>query len=340
MTQSLHDELIIIDALQHSRWDREVFEEMRQGGVTAVHVTTAVWEGCRDTLSNIIRFHRLFEEHADIIFQARTVADIRHAKKIGKTAIILGFQNSSPIEDDIGLVQVFYELGVRVMQLTYNNQSLLGSSCYEATDSGIPRFGHEVIREANRLGMIIDLSHCGERTGQEAIDISSRPVAITHAIPKSFHAGIRNKSEGLLRSLAKRGGMLGFSLYPFHIGGKDTPLAKFCEMVARAADVMGVDHIGIGSDHSRKWVDADLDWIRSGRWKKGTDFGEGSATNRSWPEWPAWFRTPAQFPNLTEGLLKQGFNRADVAKIMGENWLRFFENGFGPVTSPREKVAT
>lgn len=326
--KSLHDELIVIDALQHSNWDREVLEELRRGGVTAVHITMAVWEGCRETLSNIARWHRLFEDHGDIVMQARSAADIEAAKRAGKTAIIFGFQNSSPFEDDIGLVQVFHELGVRIVQLSYNNQSLIGSSCYEKNDTGISRFGREVIREMNRLGMIADLSHCGDKTTLDAIDISQRPIAITHANPRFFHNGLRNKSDEVLRALKAGRGMLGFSLYPLHIGGKDTTLEKFCAMVARTAEVLSIDQIGIGTDTCRKWVDADLDWVRSGRWKKGIDMGEG--TTRSWPEWPRWFRTPADFGNLTEGLLAHGFKREEIAKIMGGNWLRFFADGFAP----------
>lgn len=330
MSREFHDDLIVIDALEHSNWDRELLEELRVGGVTAVHVTLAVWENCRETLDNIGRWHRLFEDNGDLVMPGQSVEDILQAKKNGKTAIIFGFQNSSPIEDDIALVQVFHELGVRIMQLSYNNQSLIGSSCYEEVDSGIPRFGREVIREMNRVGMIVDVSHCGERTGFDAIEISERPIAVTHANPKFFHDGKRNKSDDLIRALGESGGMLGLSVYPFHIGGSDTPRERFCEMVARTAEIIGVEHLGFGTDNCRKWVDSDLDWIRSGRWKKGTDFGEGSATNRSWPKWPEWFRSAADFPNLTEGLLGVGFSREDVSGLMGGNWLRFFEEGFSP----------
>ena len=164
-------------------------EELRAGGVTAVHVTLVFWEDARATLDNIGRWHRLFERHGDLVMPVTTAADIETAKKAGKTGIIFGFQNCSPIEDDLALVQVFHELGVRIMQLTYNNQSLIGAGCYEKTDASISRFGRQVIAEMNRVGMIVDLSHSAERTSLEAIDISARPVAITHANPLSFHQG-------------------------------------------------------------------------------------------------------------------------------------------------------
>src|SRR5262249_38747720 len=163
-------------------------------------------------------------------------------------------QNASPIENDIDLVELFYRLGLRILQLTYNNQSLIGAGCYEAEDAGITRFGRQVIAEMNRVGMVIDLSHSGERTSREAIDLSAPPVAITHANPASFHPVLRNKGDALLQALAARGGMLGFSLYPLHLpGGAGCTLETFTAMVARTAELIGVDHLGIGSDLCLGW---------------------------------------------------------------------------------------
>ncbi len=331
MTASaIHDDLVVIDALQASNWDRALLEELRAGGVTAVHVTLVFWEDARATLDNIGRWHRFFEQHGDIVMPVRRAEDIEAAKAAGKTGIIFGFQNCSPIEDDLALVQVFHELGVRIMQLTYNNQSLIGAGCYEASDPGISRFGRQVIAEMNRVGMIIDLSHSAERTSLEAIEISERPVAITHANPLSFHEGLRNKSDDLLKALAQSGGMLGFSTYPFHIGGADTTLDAYCGMIADTVAMLGVDHVGFGTDMCRKLSAEYLDWMRSGRWSKEVDSGEAKTAGGGWPDWPEWFQTPADFPNLTQGLLDKGLGEADVAKIMGGNWLRFFREGFEP----------
>ena len=329
MNAALHDEMIVVDALQYSNWDRALFEELRAGGLTAVHVTIAYWEDARATLSAIGRWHRLFRRFDDLIMPVHDGEDIVAAKRNGKTGIILGFQNCSPIEDELAMVEILQRLGVRVMQLTYNNQSLLGAGCYESEDAGITRFGREVIREMNRVGMIIDMSHSAERTTLEAIELSDRPIAITHANPSSFHPALRNKSDAVMRALAETGGMLGFSLYPFHLkDGGDCTLEAFCDMAWDAAELMGVDHVGIGSDMCRNWDYRTLEWMRSGRWTFEADYGEGSAAQKSWPAQPPWFRTPADMPNLTAGLLARGFAETDVAKIMGGNWLRFFTDGF------------
>lgn len=322
---------VVIDALQYSNWNRSLFQEWRTGGIDAVHVTVAYWETARDTLSRLGRWHRLFRDHAELIRPARSAADILAAKAEGRTAVLLGAQNCSPIEDDLSLVAVFRDAGLMIMQLTYNNQSLIGAGCYEADDPGISRFGRKVIAEMNRVGMVIDLSHSAERTSREAIDLSARPVAITHANPKSFHDALRNKSDALLEALAARGGMLGFSLYPLHLkDGGGCSRRAFCEMVARTADLMGIDHVGIGSDTCRNWGYDELEWMRSGRWTLEADYGEGSAAKPGWPEQPAWFRSPAQMQEIAAGLREAGLGEADVDKVMGGNWLRFFAAAFEP----------
>ncbi|MDX1654307.1 MAG: dipeptidase [Candidatus Competibacteraceae bacterium] len=328
----MQDEMIVIDGLQYSNWDRNIFEQYRTGGVTAVHVTIAYWENARETLLNIGRWNRLFERHRDLIMPVRSPADIHEARRLGKTGIIYGFQNCSPIEDDISLIEIFRDLGVWIMQLSYNNQSLLATGCYEENDPGITRFGKVAIREMNRVGMIVDMSHSAERSTLEAIELSSRPIVISHANPSSFHPARRNKSDTVLKALAESGGLLGFSAYPFHLrNGSDCTLEEFCDMVARSADLMGIDHIGIGTDLCLNQPYEVLEWMRTGRWNKEADYGEGSASNRDWPKAPSWFRDSTGFPNLTQGLLKKGFSQQEAAKIMGGNWLALFEKSVQPL---------
>ena len=160
---------------------------MAQGGVHAVHVTIAYNETFRETVYNVEAWNRLFEAHPDRLIRGSTAADIDLARATGRTAIFFGFQNAQPIEEDLGLVEIWHQLGVRFMQLTYNNQSLLATGAYEAEDSGVTRFGKQVIAEMNRVGMVVDMSHSGERSTMDAIDLSERPIAITHANPSWWH---------------------------------------------------------------------------------------------------------------------------------------------------------
>ena len=214
-----------------------------------------------------------------------------------------------------------------------NNQSLLATGCYEDNDTGITRMGRQVIAEMNRVGLVVDMSHSGERSTLEAIEISDRPIAITHANPAFWHPALRNKSDDVLKALGESGGMLGFSLYPHHLKDKsDCTLESFCDMVARAAELMGIDHIGIGSDLCQDQPDSVVEWMRVGRWTKDIDYGEGSASDAGFPPMPSWFGGNLDFGNIAAGLRARGFAEGDVEKVMGGNWLRFFEESFGPAS--------
>jgi membrane dipeptidase len=216
------------------------------------------------------------------------------------------------------------------MQLSYNNQSLLAAGCYEDQDSGLTRMGRAVVAEMNRVGMVVDMSHSAERSTLDAITRSTRPIAITHANPATWHPARRNKSETLLRELAASGGILGFSLYPHHLNhGSACTLQDFCEMVARTADRIGIGALAIGTDLCQDQPDSVVEWMRSGRWTKAVDFGEGSAQAAGFPTMPGWFRDNRDLAGIGAGLAAVGMDSAEVAAIMGGNWLAFFDKSFG-----------
>ncbi|SDD69410.1 membrane dipeptidase [Ruegeria marina] len=330
----------VIDALQYANWSEKIFRQMRAGGVDAVHVTITYHENFRETVLNIEAWNRWFERHPDLIFQGFTAEDIDRARQTGRTAIFFGAQNPSCIEDDIGLVEVLHRLGLRFMQLTYNNQSLLASGCYEAEDTGLTRMGREVVAEMNRVGLVVDMSHSAERSTLSAIEHSSRPIAITHANPAEWHPARRNKSDAVLCALAESGGMLGFSIYPHHLkGGGGCTLQEFCDMVARTAETYGLAHLGIGSDLCQDQPDSVVEWMRTGRWTKAVDFGEGSADAPGFPPMPDWFGGNQDFSNIAKGLRASGFSEEDTAALMGGNWARFFRDSFGPATALVRQVA-
>ncbi|MFK7765197.1 MAG: membrane dipeptidase [Roseobacter sp.] len=321
----------LIDNLQYANFSPEIFAQMRAGDVDAVHVTIAYHESFREMVLNLERWNRWFEDHPDIIFKGTTAADVCLAQETGRTAIFFGFQNPSPIEDDIGLVEICHQLGIRFMQLTYNNQSLLATGCYEADDTGLTRMGRQVVAEMNRVGMVIDMSHSGERSTLEAIAHSSRPIAITHANPAWWHKALRNKSDTVLKELTAAAGMLGFSVYPHHLkDGPNCALADFCAMIEEAARRYGADQLGIGTDLCQDQPDSVVEWMRVGRWSKEIDYGEGSASKAGFPPMPSWFQDNRDFSKLRDGLLETSLNEAEVDGIMGGNWLRFYEDSFGP----------
>ncbi|MBU2994638.1 membrane dipeptidase [Octadecabacter sp. 1_MG-2023] len=321
----------LIDNLQYANWSEKIFRQMREGGVDAVHVTIVYHESFREMVLQLEAWNKRFEQFPDLIMRAATAADVETARATGRTAIFFGFQNPSPIEDDIGLIEIVHQMGVRFMQLTYNNQSLLASGCYEDDDTGLTRFGRQAVAEMNRVGLVIDMSHSGDRSTLEAIDASSRPIAITHANPSWWHPALRNFDDAVLKALVARGGMLGFSIYPHHLaGGSDCTLESFCQMIADAADRYGAQNLGIGTDLCQDQPDSVVEWMRVGRWSKAMDYGEGSAAAPGFPPMPVWFNDNRDFGNVAKGLLAVGLPQSDVDGIMGDNWHRFYAESFGP----------
>ena len=323
--------MMLIDNLQYANWSEKIFRQMRQGNVDAVHVTIAYHENFRETVQNFEQWNRWFEQYPDLIMKGLWASDVELAKQTGRTAIFFGFQNPSPIEDDIGLVEIVHTLGARFMQLTYNNQSLLATGCYEAHDTGITRMGRQVIKEMNRVGLVIDMSHSADRSTIEAADISERPIAITHANPHDWAPALRNKKDDVIRAVTENGGMLGFSVYPHHLKDKsDCSLDSFCQMIADTADKYGVKHLGIGTDLCQDQPDSVVEWMRVGRWSKDIDYGEGSATAPGFPPMPSWFADNRDFGTIETGLRATGLNDSEVAGIMGDNWHRFYAENFTP----------
>jgi len=316
-----------IDNLQYCNWSEEIFKINRDAGLDAVHVTIAYHEDFDELQQNISDWDQYFDQFSDLILHGKTFKDIEKAKEESKTAIFFGFQNCSPIEDDIYLVEKVHQLGAVFMQLTYNNQSLLATGCYEKNDSGVTRMGKEVIKEMNRIGVVVDMSHSAEKSTFDAIELSEKPIAITHANPAFWHAARRNKSSELLKELGSSGGMLGLSLYPHHLlNGTNCTLDSFCSMVAQTAEIMGVTQVGIGSDLCLRQPDSVVEWMRNGTWTKTKDYGEGSASNAAFPDQPLWFQDARGFENLEKGLKSVGFDDKEIKLILGNNWFNFYKD--------------
>ena len=325
----ISEDIILIDGLEYCNWNRDLFENAHQAGITAIHATLVYWENTEESFAKIKYWNDLFKEHYDIITHAKKTEDIFQAKKNNKLAIIFGFQNSAPIANDIFLVEKFFKEGLRFMQLTYNNQTPLAGGCFEPKDSGVSRFGKAVIEEMNRLGMIVDLSHAGKQTCIDAIDFSSKPVAISHANPSFFHKSIRNIDSDVLQKLSKKNGFIGLSLYPYHLKnlGK-CKVEEFCSMIKELINLIGEDNIGIGSDLCLNWPDEIVMWMRNGKWTKKIDYGESKDNNPKWPELPNWYSKPSDLKNLFISMCENNISEKVATKIVGENWLSFMKNQF------------
>lgn len=319
----LHNDSIVIDGLVIAKWDRALFEDMRKGGITAANCTVSVWEGFQNTVNNIVEMNNLLEENNDLVIKVRSTDDIRKAKQQGKTGVMMGFQNAHAFEDQLGYVQVFKDLGVGVVQMCYNTQNLVGTGCYER-DGGLSGFGHEVVAEMNKVGIMCDLSHVGAKTSKEVILASEKPVCYSHCLPSGLKDHPRNKSDEELRFIADHGGFVGVTMFaPFLKNGIHSTIDDYVEAIAYIFDLVGEDQIGIGTDFTQGHGQPFFEWLThdKGYARRLTNFGE--IIN------PEGIRTLGEFPNLTDALLRHGFTETQVRKIMGENWLRVLGEVWG-----------
>lgn len=320
----LHSELTVVDGLVVANFGRAIFEDMRRGGLTAANCTCSIWEGFRATMDNVARWKGWFREHSDLITQVTTSADIARAKREGKTGIILGWQNLTGIEDQIGYLQLFKELGVGIMQIAYNTQNLVGTGCYESRDGGLSDFGHEVIAEMNRLGILCDLSHVGAKTSEDVIKASKKPVAYTHCLPGALKAHPRNKSDEQLRFIVERGGFVGVTMFPpFLRRGTESTVDDYVEAIEYVIKLCGEDQVGFGTDFTQGYDRKFFEWIThdKGYARKLTEFGE--IVN------PAGIREIKDYPNLTAAMQKRGWKESRIRKVMGENWVRLLKEVWG-----------
>ncbi|MEY3883574.1 MAG: hypothetical protein RLZZ379_852 [Pseudomonadota bacterium] len=317
-TSNIHQDSIVIDGLNISKWERPVFEDMKKGGLTAVNCTISVWEGFQGTVGNVIDMKNLIRESSDLLTLVSGVDDIRRAKEEGKTGIILGFQNAHAFEDNLGYIEIFADLGVRVVQLCYNTQNLIGTGCYER-DGGLSGFGHEVIAEMNRVGIMVDLSHVGGNTSTEAILASKKPVCYSHCLPTGLKQHPRNKDDEQLKFIADHGGFIGVTMFPpFLKRGSNATVDDYVEAFDYIINLVGDDCVGIGTDFTQGYGKPFFEWLThdKGRHRRLTDFG--TVVN------PEGFRTIGDFPNLTTAMERAGWSESRIRKVLGENWLRVF----------------
>jgi membrane dipeptidase len=316
----LYKDSIVFDGLNVSNFGVDIFKSMRAGGVTAANCTCSVWENFQDTIANLTKWNDWFRQHGDLIVKATSVSDIRAAKADGKTAIVLGMQNTSAFEDKIGYVQILRELGVVVAQMTYNTQNWVGSGCYEGRDSGLSDFGREVVFEMNRVKMLCDLSHVGPKTSKEVIDTSKAPVVYSHCLPTGLKEHPRNKTDEQLRYIVDKGGFVGVTMFPpFLPKGPNSNVSDYVSAIEYVINVVGEEAVGLGTDFTEGYDQSFFDWIThdKGFGRKLTTFG--AIKN------PEGFREIRDFPNIAISMEKAGWSEKRIRDVLGENWLNLLD---------------
>ncbi len=328
-----YDEAFVIDFLgspgyfnypENPPLDDEMVANAHGSGITAVNVTVS----SGDTASTLRRMAPWFsnvERWPDVFRMVRSVEQLRDAKETGRVGIVLGFQDTTPYEGELSRLDVFHDLGVRVVQLTYNVRNLVGDGCLEPGNAGLSAYGHQVVERLNELGCIVDLSHCGKRTTAEGIAASAAPVGITHTGCNAVARHPRSKDDEELRAAADGGGVVGIYLMPFLSPGRVPTADDVVAHVEHALDVCGEDHVGIGSDLSITPIDGSEEY-----WAKHREFvarriETGVAAPAEDPD--VLFTVPdlnshRRMEMIADALVARGHPDRVVEKVIGANWMR------------------
>lgn len=308
-------------------------DKLDAGRVSALNLTVAgAREGFHGALERIQGVVRKINDDPARLRLARTVPDIEAATAAGAVAVVLNFQNGAPLERDLHRLDLFHALGVRNVQLTYNERNAIGDGCLEPSDAGLSRFGRAVVRHMGALGMLVDLSHAGRRTSLETLALSERPCVFSHANPRALIDNPRNIDDEQIRACAEGGGVVGACAWGPILwrGGEQPPgLDDLLDVAEYLAERIGVDHVGIATDSTTSMREDHIgDHARE--------------VNEAYPEVTAPFvarfggtprhRYPVpveRLPAVADGLAARGWQPADVAKVVGGNFLRVWRDVWG-----------
>ena len=293
-------------------------ERMKASGYDVVSITVA--SDPDDTLSAVRRismWRRFIDDNPDRYVLLTKAADAETAKEAGKLALGFGFQGTTPFDRDIGLVQVFYRLGVRHALMAYNQKNHVGDGCHERTDCGLSRFGVELVREMQRVGMLVDCTHTGRRTSLDVFDVASAPVIYSHSNAAALKSHERNIDDELAKACAATGGVIGVNGIGIFLGDNDDSTDALFAHVDHWVSLVGIEHVGIGLDSV-----SDPATLTAAVHSQAAKYPAGQGYEA------ARLRvcTPEQIPQLTERMVRAGYRDSDVRAVLGGNWLRLARN--------------
>ena len=320
--ESVFARTIVFDALSADQeWDSLTFAAAKLSGLSAIH-TSLSNQNLAVALEELTEWDALFAKHPDRLLKVTTGADFTAAKKSGRIAVVLGFQNATIVERNVRNLDKLHAAGTRCIQLTYNSRNLLGDGCTERTNAGLSDFGVEVVHRMNELGIIVDLSHCGEQTSKDGIELSKRPPAFTHTVCKRIYNHVRGKSDDLIRAMSNKGGMTGITTLGYFVGPTEkTSLEDYFRQIDHAVNVGGIDHVGIASDYAIRGIMATH---TRDTWYVPRLTSFKPIYNVRWPPNIPELDPPTRFRTIAEGLSKRGYSTDRIEKILGANWVQYF----------------
>jgi membrane dipeptidase len=270
-------------------------------------------------------------QYADRMLLIRTFSDVMAAKKERKVGVLVNFQNSVAIGTELKTLHLFYELGVRQIQLTFNWRNWVGDGCTERTQAGLSYFGVELVEKMNELGILVDVSHSGYQTTLDAIEVSKKPIIFSHTNCKALCDHPRNKTDEQIKALARKGGVMGLSSFNWFVSDKPrSGLEDLLDHYDHVVKLVGPDHLGIGSDFGvAGWAatEPDAEWEAH---KSIYGEREWKTIKGRFPPFIAEVNNAARYKTIARGLRKRGYAIADIEKILGSNFVRIYKEVLKP----------
>ncbi len=263
------------------------------------------------TLEATSQYRHWIRTHPDLFVQVETVDDVHRARREGKLAVAFDLEGMNALNGDVGMVDLYYRLGVRQMLFAYNRNNLAGGGCHDE-NVGLTDFGRAVIREMNRVGMVVDCSHCSYRTSMEAIEASDAPVIFSHANARKLCDHERNIWDDQIKACAATGGVIGVTGVGIFLGPKGPTVEHLVEHIDHMVGLVGAEHVGFGMDSVLHASTAHQPFTRSREyWPE-----------RQYPDSGTGYVPPEEAPRLTQALVDRGYGDQDIRGILGENFMR------------------
>lgn len=339
--EDLYARSIVIDMLADEYRDETGFQFIKNSAVTCISTTLGVrapenpngsymlnafpLEGA---VADCASWTRFIKQHGDSLVHALSMGDIRRAKQAGKQAVMFNFQNT-PIEGRLENLDMFHALGVRTMQLTYNERNEIGDGSTERTDAGLSTFGLAVVERMNELRIMVDSAHSGHQTSLDAVEFSKLPSIFSHTNCAALNEHPRNKTDEQIRKLAAKGGVMGLTTVNVMVK-RDLPVTMqdFIAHIDHIVRLVGIDHVALGSDTLVRG------WPTDPKDKEAFEafYGEPHFKDSyrfRFPLGTDGLNDEHKWKYLTAGLIKRGYKEEDIVKILGGNWLRVFGEVIG-----------
>jgi membrane dipeptidase len=322
----VYERSTVVDFLQVSEFTDEYFHKVRDAGVSVVNKTVVADENLSDGIKLLADWGARVARNSDVAIDAFSIRALSEAKRQNKVAYIRGFQNTLALEGNVEMLDLYHKLGVYIIQLTYNERNLIGTGCGEKKDEGLSRFGVSVVERMNALNMMVDLSHVGDTTTNEAIELARYPV-ISHSNARAICHNPRNKTDEQMKAVAEKDGVIGIVTFPSFVKwtkmeeGERPTITDVLDHVDYMVKLVGAKHVGVGLD----LIEGREEEEYRGLIKRPDIWGKPNPKLKNPFAYAVGLETVSDLPNLAEGLVARGYSDNEIENILGANWLKVIQ---------------